>query len=84
MAIEIDLDAGTYDVEIFITALRNPSAEPLDKLVEGNTGYKRSTLFNAAFSYDLAHAKAYGWSDIQEKRRKRWLKQQTTAPHEAT
>lgn len=72
-AIEIDLEAGDYDVDLGITALKNPNARPLHDIVQENIGYKRSALFAAAFSHDLAHTRAYGWLDLQEKRHKRRL-----------
>lgn len=76
VAMEIELQAGNYDVDMGITALKNPNARSLKDIVQENIGYKRSALFAAAFSHDLAHTEAYGWLDLQEKRKKRWLEKQ--------
>lgn len=84
VAIEIGLEAGNYDVDLGITALKNPNARSLNDIVQENIGYKRSALFAAAFSHDLAHTKAYGWLDLQEKRHKRWLEKQAERQRGAT
>lgn len=84
VAMEIELEAGDYDVDLGITALKNPHARSLNDIVRENIGYKRSALFAAAFSHDLAHTKAYGWLDLQEKRRKRWLETQAERQRGAT
>ena len=81
---EIELEAGDYDVDLGITALKNPNARSLSDIVQANTGYKRSALFAAAFSHDLAHTKAYGWLDLQEKRKSRRLEKQAERQREAT
>ena len=81
---EIELEAGDYDVDLGITALKNPNARSLNDIVQENVGYKRSALLAAAFSHDLAHTKAYGWLNLQEKRRKRWLEKQAERQRGAT
>ena len=78
------MEAGIYDVDLGITALKNPNARSLNEIVQENIGYKRSALYAAAFSHDLAHTKAYGWLDLQEKRHRRLLEKQAERQRGAT
>lgn len=84
VAMEIELEAGNYDVDLGITAIKNPNARSLNDIVQEDIGYKRSALFAAAFSHDMAHTNAYGWQDLQEKRKKRWLEKQAEEQRGAT
>jgi len=55
--VELDLEAGTYEVRLKISASRNDKAEKLKDVVEASWLTRRSKLLTIGLSYDLAHAK---------------------------
>ena len=57
-SVETDLEAGTYEVRLKISAYRASSAAKVEDVVKSNWLVRREKLLRIGLSYDLAHAKA--------------------------
>lgn len=55
--VELDLEAGAYEVRLKLSASRNDKAEKIKDVVEASWLTRRSKLLTIGLSYDLAHAK---------------------------
>jgi Calpain family cysteine protease len=55
---ELDLEAGTYEVRLKISAYRDDDADKVEDVVKSNWLDRRNKLLQIGMSYDLAHAKA--------------------------
>jgi hypothetical protein len=55
---ELDLEAGTYEIRLKISAYRNDNADKVEDVVKFNWLDRRAKLLQVGLSYDLAHAKA--------------------------
>lgn len=57
VSVELDLEAGTYEVRMKIYAARTDDADKIEDVVKSNWIVRREKLLRIGLSYDLAHAK---------------------------
>ena len=57
-SVETELEAGTYEVRLKISAYRSSNAAKVEDVVKSNWLIRREKLLRIGLSYDLAHAKA--------------------------
>jgi len=55
--VELDLEPGTYEVQLQIAGIRDSSAPKIEDVVKQNWLQRREKLLRIGLSYDLAHAK---------------------------
>ena len=75
---EVELEAGTYDVLLQISAQRDSSAPKIENVVKQNWLSRREKLIRTGLSYDLAHAK--GHIEEEEKEEEKKPSDSTTGP----
>ncbi|KAI9746078.1 MAG: hypothetical protein M1818_000759 [Claussenomyces sp. TS43310] len=57
-SVELDLEAGKYEVRLRITGTRHDKADKVEDVIKSNWLGRRDKLLQTGLSYDLAHAKA--------------------------
>lgn len=57
VSVELDLEPGTYEVRLKITAIRNSHKPKVEDVIKDNWLNRRDKLLLIGQSYDLAHAK---------------------------
>lgn len=57
VSVELDLEAGTYEVRMKVSAVRDDHADKIEDVVKSNWLRRREKLLRIGLSYDLAHAK---------------------------
>ena len=67
---EIELDPGTYDVRMKITATRYQKRLTVEEVIRLNCKSRQEKLLQVGLSYDLAHAKGLITETEEEKTRK--------------
>ncbi|KAF5485514.1 Calpain-8 [Colletotrichum fructicola] len=55
--VELDLEAGSYEVYVRIDAVRNDSILPIEQVIRNNAKSRREKLTRIGLAYDLAHSK---------------------------
>ena len=68
VSVELELEAGAYEVRLKLSACRNDSAAKVEDIVRTNWLERREKLLQIGLSYDLAHAK--GQVDEAEEEKK--------------
>lgn len=71
VSLELDLEAGAYEVRLKISAYRDDSADKVEDIVRTNWLVRREKLLQIGLSYDLAHAKGQVEEDEEEKKKKK-------------
>ena len=66
VSVELDLETGTYEVRLKVSAIRNKEADKVEDVVKSNWLGRREKLLRIGLSYHLAHAKAQ-FDDAKEK-----------------
>lgn len=57
ISVELDLEAGDYDIRIKIDTYRDHDVLPVEKVIRNNARDNRDKLTRIALAYDLAHSK---------------------------
>lgn len=65
--VELDLEAGEYQVRVKVTALRYNRLLPIDEVIRGNAKARRDKLLRIGLAYDLAHDKGKFVESPEEK-----------------
>ena len=68
VSVELELEAGEYEVRLKISALRNRDADKVEDVVRTNWLARREKLLEIGLSYDLAHAKGQFVGNEEEKK----------------
>ncbi|KAI8668408.1 Calpain catalytic domain-containing protein [Fusarium keratoplasticum] len=55
--VELELEAGDYEVRVKINATRNESVFPIEKVIKQNAKSRREKLLRIGLTYDLGHCK---------------------------
>ncbi|KAK2730457.1 calpain-like protein [Colletotrichum kahawae] len=55
--VELDLEAGSYEVYVRIDAVRNDNVLPIEQVIRNNAKSRREKLTRMGLAYDLAHSK---------------------------
>ncbi|KXH59450.1 calpain family cysteine protease [Colletotrichum salicis] len=55
--VELDLQAGSYEVLVKLDAVRNDGVLPIDQVIRNNAKNRREKLIRIGLAYDLAHSK---------------------------
>lgn len=55
--VELELEAGDYEVRVKINATRNESVFPIEKVIKQNVKSRREKLLRIGLTYDLGHCK---------------------------
>ncbi|KAK1983150.1 calpain family cysteine protease [Colletotrichum cereale] len=65
--VELDLDAGSYEVLIKLDAVRNDQVLPIENVIRKNAKGRREKLIRIGLAYDLAHSKGKVVESSEEK-----------------
>jgi hypothetical protein len=55
--VELELEAGDYEVRVKINATRNQDILPIEKVIKDNAKTRREKLLRIGLAYDLGHCK---------------------------
>lgn len=55
--VELELEAGDYEVRVKINATRNEAVFPIEKVIKQNAKSRREKLLRIGLTYDLGHCK---------------------------
>ncbi|GJC85255.1 calpain-8 [Colletotrichum liriopes] len=55
--VELDLEAGSYEVLVKLDAVRNDQVLPIEQVIRNNAKGRREKLIRIGLAYDLAHSK---------------------------
>ncbi|KAM0185415.1 hypothetical protein ACHAPI_012172 [Fusarium lateritium] len=55
--VELELEAGDYEVRVKINATRNQDIMPIEKVIKDNAKIRREKLLRIGLAYDLGHCK---------------------------
>ena len=58
VSVELDLESGTYDVRLKVSAIRDNDEEKIEDVIKSNWLERRAKLLRIGLSHDLAHAMA--------------------------
>lgn len=58
VSVELDLEAGMYEVRLKVSAVRDKEADKIEDVVKSNWLERREKLLGIGLSYHFAHAKA--------------------------
>jgi hypothetical protein len=64
---EVELDAGEYEVQLRVDAIRNEDKAPPQHVLRRNVKSRRDKIMKVGNEYDLAHSKASNATRLQEK-----------------
>ncbi|UPL03624.1 hypothetical protein LCI18_014558 [Fusarium solani-melongenae] len=65
--VELELEAGDYEVRVKINATRNESIFPIEKVIKQNAKSRREKLLRIGLTYDLGHCKGRFVETAEEK-----------------
>ncbi|KAL6364788.1 hypothetical protein LRP88_00760 [Fusarium phalaenopsidis] len=65
--VELELEAGDYEVRVKINATRNESVFPIEKVIKQNAKSRREKLLRIGLTYDLGHCKGRFVETLEEK-----------------
>ncbi|EFQ28405.1 calpain family cysteine protease [Colletotrichum graminicola M1.001] len=65
--VELDLEAGSYEVLVKLDAVRNDQVLPIEHVIRKNAKGRREKLIRIGLAYDLAHSKGKVVESSQEK-----------------
>lgn len=71
---EVELEAGEYEVQLRVDAIRNEDKIPPQQVLRNNVKTRREKIMRVGNEYDLAHSKASNATRLQEKAAQRMLK----------
>jgi hypothetical protein len=55
--VELELEAGVYEVRVKISAIRDERLLPIEEVIRRNAKFRREKLIRIGLAYDLAHGK---------------------------
>ncbi|KAH6690299.1 hypothetical protein F5X68DRAFT_229634 [Plectosphaerella plurivora] len=73
---EVELDAGEYEVQLRVDAIRNEDKAPPQNVLRRNVKSRRDKIMRVGNEYDLAHSKASNATRLQEKAAQRAARDQ--------
>jgi hypothetical protein len=65
--VELDLEAGEYQIRVKVTAFRYGKLLPIDEVIRNNARSRRDKLLRVGLAYDLAHGKGKFVESTEEK-----------------
>ncbi|KAF9882424.1 calpain-like protein [Colletotrichum karsti] len=65
--VELDLEAGSYEIRVRIDALRYSNILPIEQVIRNNAKGRREKLTRIGLAYDLAHSKGRVVESAEEK-----------------
>lgn len=65
--VELDLEAGEYQIRVKVTAFRYGKLLPIDEVIRNNARGRRDKLLRVGLAYDLAHGKGKFVESTEEK-----------------
>ncbi|KAF4956670.1 hypothetical protein FGADI_3659 [Fusarium gaditjirri] len=65
--VELELEAGDYEVRVKINATRNQDILPIEKVIKDNAKSRREKLLRIGLAYDLGHCKGRFVETTEEK-----------------